>query len=272
LGVPRVKRYYNETVVARLAKPQIGIQMYTFRDLTKDDLLGTLKEVAKIGYQAVEFAGFFGHSAAEVRKVLDDNGLKAPSAHIPVNFTEPDKMESELAQHIEYAKEVGLEYVITPWAPFPEVPSEADVENFIGIIDKASQMVTAAGLKYGYHNHDFEFKKVGGKTIMDHLLQRIPAERLIAEFDLGWVHVAGHSPVEYLKAYQGRTPLAHFKDFVEGRKDTEIGKGSVDFDSVLKIADQAGIQYIIVEQEQFASSPLESAAISLEYFKERGLL
>jgi sugar phosphate isomerase/epimerase len=273
LGVPRVKRYYNETVVARLAaKPQIGIQMYTFRDLTKDDLLGTLKEVAKIGYQAVEFAGFFGHSAAEVRKVLDDNGLKAPSAHIPVNFTEPDKMESELAQHIEYAKEVGLEYVITPWAPFPEVPSEADVENFIGIIDKASQMVTAAGLKYGYHNHDFEFKTVGGKTIMDHLLQRIPAERLIAEFDLGWVHVAGHSPVEYLKAYQGRTPLAHFKDFVEGRKDTEIGKGSVDFDSVLKITEEAGIQYIIVEQEQFASSPLESAAISLEYFKERGLL
>lgn len=246
--------------------------MYTFRDLTKDDLLGTLEKVAGMGYKAVEFAGFFGHSAKDVRKVLDDNGLKAPSAHIPLNFQEPDKLESDLAAQIEYAKEVGLEYVITPWAPFPETPSEADLESFIAKIDKASQMVTAAGLKYGYHNHDFEFKLVGGKTIMDQLLARIPADRLIAEFDLGWVHVAGRKPVDYINAYKGRVPLAHFKDFVEGRTDTEIGRGAVDFDSVLKVAEDAGIQYIIVEQEQFKSSPLESAAQSIEFFKERGLL
>lgn len=98
---------YEEMVVAFMAKPIIGIQMYTFRDLTKDDLPGTLKQAAEIGYQAVEFAGFFGHSAKEVRKVLDDNGLKAPSAHIGLNHAEPDKLESDLQQQIEYAQELG---------------------------------------------------------------------------------------------------------------------------------------------------------------------
>jgi Sugar phosphate isomerases/epimerases len=255
-----------------MTKPAIGIQLYTFRDVTKDDLLGTLKKVAEIGYQAVEFAGFFGHSAKEVRKVLDDNGLKAPSAHIPLNFQEPDKLESDLKQQIEYALELGLEYVITPWAPFPETPTETDLESFIEKIDKASQLVTAAGLKYGYHNHDFEFKQVGGKTIMDHLLERIPADRLIAEFDLGWVHVGGCSPLEYLERYKGRVPIAHFKDFAQGREDTEIGYGSVGYDQVLPAALAAGVNTIIVEQEQFKSSPFESAAISLEFFKKHGVL
>lgn len=263
---------YEEMVVAFMAKPIIGIQMYTFRDLTKDDLPGTLKQAAEIGYQAVEFAGFFGHSAKEVRKVLDDNGLKAPSAHIGLNHAEPDKLESDLQQQIEYAQELGLEYIITPWWPFPDVPGEQDLERFIAAIDTASRLVTAAGLKYGYHNHDFEFKKIGGETIMDALLARIPAERLIAEFDLGWVHVGGAKPVDYINRYKGRVPLAHFKDFGEGRSDTEIGAGSVDFDSVLTVAEDAGIRYIIVEQEQFKSSPLESARISLEYFRSRGLV
>jgi sugar phosphate isomerase/epimerase len=255
-----------------MAKAQVGIQMYTFRDLTDKDLIGTLKKVADIGYKAVEFAGFFGNPSSEVKKALSDFGLKAPSAHIPLNFEEPDKTESELAAHIEYAKEIGLEYVITPYAPLSEEPSLAEIEKFIATIDKASKQVTAAGLKYGYHNHDFEFKLVDGKTIMDRLLESIPADRLIAEFDLGWVQVAGHKPVDYINKYAGRVPLAHFKDFVEGRRDTEIGRGNVDFDSVINVADAAGIEYFIVEQEQYPSSSLESAAQCFEFFKERGLV
>jgi len=255
-----------------MAKPQIGIQMYTFRELTKDDLLGTLKKVAEIGYKAVEFAGFFGHSAKEVRKVLDDNGLVAPSAHIPLNYNEPDKLESDLQQQIDYAKELGLEYVITPWAPFPAEPTKADLDKFIATIDKASRLVTAAGLKYGYHNHAFEFKLVDGKPIMDLLLEQVPAEFLFAEFDLGWVHMGGQKPIAYVNRYAGRVPLAHCKDFGDGRGDTEVGKGVVDLKSVLGVAERAGIEYYIVEQEQFQSSSLESAAICLEFFRENGVL
>ena len=259
-------------VVAGMAKPLVGIQMYTFRDVTKDDLLGALKKVADIGYQAVEFAGFFGHSAKDVRRALDEYGLKAPSAHVGLNFQKPDKFEADLRREIEYALELGLEYVITPAAPFRDVKNEEELEAVIGMIDRASRIVTAAGLKYGYHNHDFEFRTIGGKTIIDRLLERVPAERLIAQFDLGWVHVGGHSPAEYLRCYKGRVPIAHFKDFVQGRDDTEIGRGAVGYDAVLPAALEAGVEIIIVEQEKFKASPFESAAISLEFFRKHGLL
>ncbi|OUM94265.1 MAG: xylose isomerase [Thermobacillus sp. ZCTH02-B1] len=255
-----------------MTKPVVGIQLYTFRDVTKDDLLGTIRKTAEIGYQAVEFAGYFGHSAKEIRRVLDDCGLKAPSAHIPLNFAEPDKFESDLKAQIAFAQELGLEYVITPAAPFWEVTDEAGVESLIGMIDRASQLVTEAGLKYGYHNHDFEFRTVGGKPIIDRLLERIPAERLVAQFDLGWVHVGGQRPVEYLRRYKGRVPIVHFKDFVQGREDAEIGRGAVGYDTVLPAALDAGVEIIIVEQERFDKSPFESAAISLEFFRKHGLL
>jgi sugar phosphate isomerase/epimerase len=261
-----------QTVVAEMAKPVVGIQLYTFRDVTKDDLLGTIRKVAEIGYEAVEFAGYFGHSAKEIRKVLDDCGLKAPSAHIPLPFAEPDKFESDLKAQIEFALELGLEYVITPAAPFREIADEAGLESLFDMIDRASRLVTEAGLKYGYHNHDFEFRTIGGRPIIDRLLERIPAERLVAQFDLGWVHVAGQSPAEYLRRYKGRVPIVHFKDFVQGRDDAEIGRGAVGYDAVLPAALDAGVEIIIVEQERFDKSPFESAAISLEFFRKHGLL
>ncbi|GGG05353.1 sugar phosphate isomerase/epimerase family protein [Paenibacillus abyssi] len=255
-----------------MAKPQVGIQLYTLRDQTENDFLGTIKKVAEIGYSVVEFAGYFGTPAKELKKVLDDTGLKAPSAHIGLNWEDPSKRESELAAQIEYAQEIGLSYIVTPYAPLPENPTMADVDQFVSVIEKAAQQVTAAGLKYGYHNHAFEFKQVEGKAVIDHLLERVPADLLFAEFDLGWVHMGGQKPVDYINKYAGRVPLAHFKDFGDGRSDTEIGRGVVDFDSVLAVSEQAGILYYIVEQEQFEGSSLDSAAISLEFFKQRGII
>ncbi|MDF2923442.1 MAG: xylose isomerase [Paenibacillaceae bacterium] len=255
-----------------MAKAQVGIQLYTLRDETKNDFLGTIRKVADMGYKAVEFAGFFGVPARELRKFLDDLGLAAPSAHIGINFTDLAAMEEGLKEQIEYSQELGLEYIVTPYSPFSEVPTEEELEQRILYLTKAAELVKAAGLKYGYHNHAFEFKLVNGETIMDQFLTRIPAELLFAEFDLGWVHKGGQRPVDYVKKYAGRVPLVHIKDFGEGRNDTEVGNGDVDFKSVFAIAEDAGIEYYIVEQEQFVSSPLESAKISLDYFKENGLL
>jgi sugar phosphate isomerase/epimerase len=256
--------------MSTLTKPVIGLQMYTLRDLTQTDFLGTLRKVADIGYKAVEFAGYFNTPAKELRDLLDGLGLEAPSAHIGLNFQEPDKLESDLAEQIEYAKELGLSYIVTPYAPLPETPQMEDVRKLAAILEKAGRQVTAAGLTYGYHNHAFEFKMVEGKTVMDHLLELVPAELLIAEFDLGWVHMGGQTPVDYINRYAGRVPLAHFKDFGEGTRDTEIGRGVVDLKSVLPVAESAGIRYFIVEQEEFSRSSLESAALSLEFFRENG--
>lgn len=255
-----------------MAKAKVGIQLYTLRDETKNDFLGTIRKVADMGYQAVEFAGFFGVPAKELRKFVEDCGLLAPSAHIGIDFTDLSHMESELSEQIEYALELGLEYVITPYSPFSPVPTEEELNQRILFLKKASELVTAAGLKYGYHNHDFEFKLVNGETIMDQFLAALPPERMAAQFDLGWVHKGGQRPVDYVKKYAGRVPLVHIKDFGDGRDDTEVGNGVVDFKSVFAIAEEAGIEYYIVEQEKFVSSPLESAKISLDYFKANGLL
>jgi len=251
---------------------QVGIQMYTLRDQTEKDLLGTLRKVADMGYEAVEFAGYFGVPAKELRQTLDDLGLAAPSAHVGLDFSSLEKMQSALSREIEYAQELGLQYIITPGSPVPQQPSLDDVTALIPFLEKASELVRAAGLKYGYHNHDFEFKKVDGQAIIDLWLQQIPAEHMIAEFDLGWVYVGGADPAEYISRYAGRVPLVHIKDFGAGHEETDLGMGQVDFGSVFDIADQAGILYYIVEQETYSSSSLESAKLALDYFRKRNLL
>ncbi|WP_225442637.1 sugar phosphate isomerase/epimerase family protein [Paenibacillus lycopersici] len=253
-----------------VAKPVVSLQLYTLRDQTEKDFLGTIRKVAEMGYSAVEFAGYYNTPAKELKALLDELGLEAPSSHVGLNFGEPEKIAADLDKQIEYAKELGLKYIVTPWAPLPENPTMTDVDKLAGILEAAGKQVTAAGLKYGYHNHDFEFKQVEGKPIIDLLLEKVSPDYLIAEFDLGWVHMGGQNPVDYVKRYAGRVPLAHFKDFGVGRSDTEVGKGVVDLKGVLAIAEQAGIEYFIVEQEQFQQSSLESAKLSLDFFRENG--
>ncbi|KGE19589.1 sugar phosphate isomerase/epimerase family protein [Paenibacillus wynnii] len=251
---------------------QVGIQMYTLRDQTEQDFLGTLRKVADIGYEAVEFAGYFGVTAKELRETLDDLGLAAPSAHVGLDFSSLDNMQTALSREIEYAQELGLQYIITPGSPVPANPSLEDVISLIPFFEKASEMVRAAGMKYGYHNHDFEFKKVNGQAIIDLWLEKIPAEHMIAEFDLGWVYVGGANPVDYVSRYAGRVPLVHIKDFDIAHNETDLGMGQVDFSRIFDIADQAGILYYIVEQETYASSSLESAKQSLDYFRKLNLI
>lgn len=253
-----------------MAKAQVGIQLYTLRDQTEKNFLGTIRRVAEMGYSLVEFAGYFNTGPKELKQTLDNCGLKAPSAHVGLNFDEPDKLESDLQRQIEYALEIGLKYIIVPSAPLPEEPAMDDVRRVAAILEKSGKLVTEAGLKFGYHNHDYEFKLVGGKPVMDHLLELVPAELMIAEFDLGWIHMGGQRPVDYVKRYAGRVPLAHFKDVGTDRRDTEVGSGVVDFAGVFEVAEEAGIQYFIVEQEEFKSSSLESAKMSLEYFRSCG--
>ncbi|MFC5651978.1 sugar phosphate isomerase/epimerase family protein [Paenibacillus solisilvae] len=255
-----------------LAKPIVGLQLYTLRDQAEKDFIGAIRKVAEMGYKAVEFAGYYGTPAKELKALLDELGLEAPSAHVGLNFGDQDKMASDFAKEIEFAQELGLKYIVTPWAPLPENPTDEDINKLARTLEAAGKQVQAAGFQYGYHNHDFELKLVNGKPALDLLLERVSPEYLFAEFDLGWIHMGGQKPVDYITRYAGRVPLAHFKDFGNGRRDTEVGKGVVDLKSVLKVAEQAGVQYFIVEQEEFPTSSLESAKICLEFFRENGFI
>ncbi len=181
-------------------------------------------------------------------------------------------MGRDLAREIDYAQQLGIPNIVTPWVPIQENPAMDDVDHLASVIEKVALQVHAAGLKYGYHNHVGEFISVNGKPIIDHLMHRIPSELMFLELDLGWVYIAGYKPAEYIRTYAGRVPLIHFRDLGQQRKDTEIGNGIVNFNQVFKEADPAGVQYFIVTQEQFEVSSMDSAKLSLLYFKSRGLV
>jgi sugar phosphate isomerase/epimerase len=254
-----------------MSKPQVGIQLYSVRDRSEKDFLGTIKEIGEIGYRNVELAGYYGHSAKDVRKALDDAGLNAPSAH--VNLTIGDTaIWDNLKQQVEYGLELGLKRFIVPYYPLGDNPTLADVHKMSDTLEQAAKIVQENGLQFGYHNHAFEFKPVEGKLVIDHILERVPADLLFAEFDLGWVKVAGQDPAAYVKKYAGRLPVVHAKDFKEDGTDTEIGKGSVDWDSALAACEEAGVEYVIIEQEGYEVSSLVSAKLNFEWFKARGWL
>lgn len=253
--------------------PIVGLQMYSLRDLAEKDFIGTLRKVAEMGYQAVELAGYYDTPAKELKSVLDSIGLKAPSAHMSIHYDDDwKKIESYVAKQVEYARLIGLEYLITPWTPLPDNPTEEDVEALAKILECIGKQVHEAGLTYGYHNHEFEFKLIDKKAVIDLLLERIPEKYMVMEFDLGWIYMGGQNPADYVMRYAGRVPLVHFKDFGKGRRDTEVGEGVVNLKSVLKAAESAGVQYYFVEQEEFTSSSLESLTKSLAFFRENGVL
>lgn len=251
-----------------MAKPQVGIQMYSVRDMCEKDFLGTIRQIAGIGYRNVELAGYYGVSARDLKAALADAGLNAPSAHIGLNAQEP--VAEQVKKQLEYAQELGLKRYIVPYFPLGDNPTEDDVARMADKLEEAARIVTEGGLQFGYHNHAFEFKKVNGTPAIDLLLSRLSPELLFMEFDLGWVKVGGEDPAAYVKKYAGRVPVVHAKDFKADGTDAEIGKGSVDWDSALAAVEAAGTEYVIIEQEQYEVSSLVSAQNNYNYFKNRG--
>ncbi len=252
-----------------MSKPQVGIQLYSVRDRSEKDFLGTIKEIGEIGYKNVELAGYYGHSAKEVKQALADAGLHAPSAHVGLSVNDAAIWDN-LKNQVEYAQELGIQRFIVPWYPLGDNPTLDDVYKMADTLEQAGRIVKDSGMSFGYHNHAFEFKPVGDKLVIDHILERVPAELLFAEFDLGWVKVAGEDPAAYVNKYAGRLPVVHAKDFKEDGTDSEIGKGSVDWDSALAACESAGVEYVIIEQEQYEVSSIVSAKNNFEWFKARG--
>lgn len=254
-----------------MSKPQVGIQLYSVRDRSEKDFLGTIREIGEIGYKNVELAGYYGHSAKDVRQALFDAGLNATSAHVGLTVGDPAIWDN-LKKQVEYGVELGLKRIIAPYYPLGDNPTLDGVVKMADTLEQAAKIVKEAGLSFGYHNHAFEFTPVEGKLIIDHIFDRISADLLFAEFDLGWVKVAGQDPAEYIRKYVGRLPVVHAKDFKEDGMDTEIGKGTVDWDSALAACETSGVEYVIIEQEQYDVSSLESAKLNYAWFKARGWL
>ncbi len=252
---------------------KVGVQLYTVRDLMKDDFDGTIAKVAQIGYKEVEFAGYFGRTGQQVRAAVDKNGLKAPSTHIQY-----DELDDKFPSVIETSKTIGMDYIVCPWIPeelrkSPDIWKQAS-EKF----NKCGEQTKKAGIQFAYHNHWFEFLPVDGKLPYDELLAMCDANLVKMELDLCWITTAGVDPLKYFDKYPGRFPLVHVKDlkklpvitaggpqnFGDTVDLTEVGSGIIDWKKIFAQSKKAGIKHYIVEHDH-PKEPLASIKTSYEY-------
>lgn len=262
-------------------KLPIALQLYSVRDELEKDFLGTLKKVKKMGYDGVELSGLNGRDPFEVRRMLGEVGLACPSSHVPV-------AEQQKAGTFARYADAGVRFVAIPWMDYGS-GSEKLLEN-VETIRTLAKLAAKEGITLLYHNHDFEFRKVDGKAILDILYEQLPADLLQTQFDTCWIKFAGEDPVAYLKKYTGRVPLVHLKDFwangengaapydligksAEAKKKTNfefrsIGYGVQDIPAIIKASEEAGAEWLIVEQDESRDRPTtEAARMSMEYLR-----
>lgn len=270
---------------------KIGLQLYTVRDEMAEDFEGTLKAVHEMGYDDVEFAGFFGKPVEEVKELLKKYNLDCVSVHQGM-----DPFLKEGGAIVDYMGALGIGYCAIPWYERAklEVGTPAwdeTVKNFKAY----AAALNEKGIKMIYHNHDFEFDKIDGKCIIDHLYETFGPDTLNPQFDTCWVHYAGYDPAEYIEKYADRIEVLHLKDFqckqlaggpaydlIDGegkgqgkptKEDNEfkfmpLGMGRQNFKKILDAAEKSRVHTLIVEQDQSLDRPpLEAAKISREYLK-----
>lgn len=243
----------NETVTVAASTPKappLGVQLYSVRDLMAEDVAATLDLVASAGFQEVEFAGYFDHSAAAMRAMLDAAGLAAPAAHIGKNL-----FEADLERLIADAIEVGHQYVIVPWLDQAE-RSLDDYRRHAEDFNRYGEACKAAGIRFAYHNHEWEFDEADGEIPYDLLLRETDPELVDFELDLAWAVAGNADPAAYFKAWPGRFPMLHLKDLDAG-EEADIGTGVVDFDAILVHAGLAGLKHGFVERDN-ATDPAAS--------------
>lgn len=252
-------------------KPTIALQLYTLRDHVAKDLAGTLNQVAEMGYQGVELAGYGDLGTAEkVKRALESSGLQLVSSHVG-----SQDLQNDLQRVIDEALILGNKYV-TCSGLFGEGRNEDAYKAFAKLANEAGAKLNSAALQLCYHNHDFEFnEKVDGMAALDYLYANTEPTLLQAELDTYWVEKGGVDPAEYIRKYAERVPLLHIKDMAKDESKTfaEVGEGSLDWNAIFAAAEEVGgtVSYI-VEQDVCPGEPLDSVRKSIENLKAMGKL
>ncbi len=249
-----------------MARPGIALQMYTVRAEAQADFAGTLRQVAAIGYPAVQLAGYGDRQAADLRQLLDDLGLTVAGAHIAL-----ERLETALDDEIDYNAQLGNRDLICPILRAERRGDEAAVRAVVGTLNAIGARCRERGARFSYHNHAFEFERVGDRTLMEILLDETDPAAVYWEPDVYWIAHAGQDPAAWLRRYAGRCPLVHLKDMTAGQPPTfaEVGEGILDFQPIF--AATADAEWYVVEQDTCARPPLESIAISLRHLRAWGM-
>jgi sugar phosphate isomerase/epimerase len=235
-----------------------GLQLYTVRSLMAKDAAGTLDAIARIGYREVEFAGLHGLSAEAMRALIDHLGLSAPASHVGL-----DELRKDADAVFGQARALGNRYVVVPWLAQGERRTIAGYEAIARELDGLGRRALDAGLRLGYHNHDFEMAPIGGVVPFDVLLARTDPALVAMELDLFWLAKGGGDPAAYFAQHPGRFAMVHVKDMSSDGAMVDVGSGTLDFARVFAAAERAGIRHAFVEHDS-PSDPLASIRASYD--------
>ena len=248
----------------QLKGAELGIQVYSVRNQLKEDFNGTLKQIARIGYKNIEAYGlgadgkYLGKvKASEYRKMCDDLGMSLVSTH--GGYCDVDQAQA----YIDGAHESGLEYLIVPYLSEDIRQTADDYKRIAETLNKVGERVNAAGLKFGYHNHAFEFEKKDGQVPMDILLKETDAKNVTFEADLYWITKGGHDPIKFMAKYPGRFSCFHIKDADKDLEGATVGKGIIDFAAIFA-SNKKHLRYYFVEDER-TDAPMKNIRAAYKY-------
>ncbi|MEX2531900.1 MAG: sugar phosphate isomerase/epimerase [Gemmatimonadota bacterium] len=240
---------------------RIGIQLYSVRREMEQDLPGTLARVAEIGFREVELAGYFGRTPQEIRALLAEQGLEAPSTHVPF-----EALTDDWAGVLGSAATAGHRWVTIPSIPGSARSSADAWRRIVDLFHTGAEAARAAGLRFAYHNHAFEFEPVEGIVPFDLLLEATDPELVDIEMDVYWVVRGGGDPLRYMASHPGRFPLLHLKDSAgpPGHTMVDLGEGMVDLEAILRLARETGVRHVFAEHDAPAD-PMGFARTAFEY-------
>ena len=265
----------------------VGLQLYSVRDDMKKDPIGTLTQLAKMGYTHVEHANyidrkFYGFSAKEFKKVLDDLDLKMPCGHTVMgkNHWDADKKDFTDAWKytVEDAAYMGQKYVISPWMDESMRKTYDDMVRYLDIFNLSGDLCQKSGMKFGYHNHWSEFtEQLNGMKLFDIMMQKLDVNKVIMQLDIGNMYIGGAKALDVIGQYPGKFELIHVKDEIavdtkEKFESAILGKGIIPVKEVLDICRKTGgTKVFIIEQESYqGKEPLACVKEDLEIMKNWG--
>lgn len=240
--------------------PKIALQLWSIKEHIQENLEASLKAVSEMGYDGVEFAGYFDNSADDVKSWLEKYNLEVAASHTPFEALQ-DNLEAE----IEFAKTINNKFMIVPYASFDSL---SEWENFWKEMEKIARRLNEEGITLGYHNHNHELDSSKGYEILDLAAKLAPS--ILLEIDTYWVNFADVDPVKWIKNHTDSVGMLHIKDFDEINKESiQISQGSLPINDYVKVASQLEHPWLVIEQEAFrTASPLEAAAANVKTLRK----
>jgi sugar phosphate isomerase/epimerase len=262
----------GKTTAASSSGKTIGLQLYSLREMVKDEgIVKVLETVAKIGYKNLETADYnngliYGLAPSEFKKIVSDLGMKTTSAHLSQSYTKETEADvmAWWDRAIDAHNEIGVKYIVQPWMPVTEKSSIDDLKLYCDYFTSVGYKTAAASIAFGYHNHDFEFKKIGDQLIYDYLLDNVSSNHVFFELDVYWCIVGGGDPVAYLKERPSQFKAIHIKD------EKEIGaSGQIDFQPIFEQMKANNVKDWYVEVEEYTNNdPVASVQESFGFLSK----